>query len=303
MTVKTDTLDIREQSAESRRAETLLRMLGTKKLMPLVNSIAFFINARPSLLLHKDFRIGGEQRNGRTVWSVVPRGGVGPKHILYLHGGSYVMGFHKQHWKMISALAGELRCTVTAPDYPLAPDKTVDDVFDMVFPLYRELADKAGADNITIMGDSAGGGLSLALSMKIRDEGLTQPSRLVLLAPWLDLTMSNPEIAALDEIDPCLNVEGLREAGAEYAGKNPTDHYLVSPVYGSLEGLAPITLFVGTHDVLLADCRRLKKKAEAGGTGIGYYEIEGLVHPGMLMSLPEAEAIRAEIVRILSEAS
>jgi acetyl esterase/lipase len=209
------------------------------------------------------------------------------------------MGFHRQHWKMISYLAGELGCSVTAPDYPLAPAGHVDDVFDMVLPLYREIANEAGASNVCIMGDSAGGGLALALAQRIREEGLEQPARIILLAPWLDVSLSNPDIAAIDQIDPCLNVEGLREVGREYAGTIGTEHYLVSPINGSLAGLATVTLFVGTHDILLADCRSLKAKAAREGLVLEYHEIEGLVHPGILMSLPEAVEIRREIVHIL----
>ncbi len=290
------------QSAESRRAEAFMRVLGAKKLMPLINSVANFINAKPSLLLYRDFNIVERTVRGRSVRTLSPRRKKSPLHILYLHGGSYVMGFHRQHWKMISYLAGELSCSVTAPDYPLAPAAHVDDVFDMVLPIYRETADEAGASNVCIMGDSAGGGLSLALAQRIREEGLEQPGRIILLAPWLDVSLSNPDIAEIDQIDPCLNVEGLRDVGIEYAGSAGTQHYLVSPINGSLEALAPVTLFVGTHDILLADCRRLKARAAREGLVLDYHEIEGLVHPGVLMSLPEADEIRREIVRVLGRA-
>jgi acetyl esterase/lipase len=115
------------------------------------------------------------------------------------------------------------------------------------------------------MGDSSGGGICLALAQRLREENLPQPRRIVLLAPWLDASLSNPEIAALDNIDPFLDEDGLKYAGSVYARDVDPKNYLVSPLYGSLRGLARVTLFIGTCDILFPDCRKLRDLAAAEG--------------------------------------
>ncbi len=139
------------------------------------------------------------------------------------------------------------------------------------------------------MGDSAGGGLSLALVQHMREEGSEQPAHLILLSPWLDVTLTNPAIQEVEALDVVLGVQGLRDAGEMYAGETGTTHYHVSPIYGSVKDLAPITLFIGTHDVLVADCRKLKAQAAAEGVEIDYHEYDEMMHVWMMLPAPEAE--------------
>jgi epsilon-lactone hydrolase len=292
-----------EPSIQSEIVTGFLRLMRSKRIMPLLQEVNTGMNAGPPAKLHRRHKISLEKRMGRKVWTLSPsddkvksRLSGNHKLVFYLHGGSYVVGFLWPHWRFMGRLVEETGCTVVAPDYPLAPDHHVDDVFAMILPLYRELAGKAGSENITIMGDSAGGGLALALAQQLQAEGDPQPERLTLFAPWLDVTMRNPEIQDVDEFDPFLNIEGLVNAGKAYAGDRPPEHPSVSPVYGSLKGLAPISLYIGTRDLLVADCRVLKRRAEAAGLELEYREIEGLVHSGVLMPLPEAKEVRKAVV-------
>ena len=195
----------------------------------------------------------------------------------------------------LAALVTDLNCTVIAPDYPLAPRHTVDDAFAMLDQLYRELLVTIQPENLVVMGDSAGGGLTLALAQKLRDDGLPQPAHLTLLSPWLDVTLVNPEVAPLVKQDPMLEPVSLKAAGLAWAGKRlPTDP-LVSPIYGSLKGLAPISLFTGTHDLLFADCRKLQAQAAAQNIPIDYHQAEGMLHVWMLIPTPEAKLAVAQI--------
>jgi acetyl esterase/lipase len=146
------------------------------------------------------------------------------------------------------------------------------------------------------MGDSSGGGISLALSQRLREDGQPQPGHVILLSPWLDATLSNPDIPAIDKIDPFLGVEGLKYGGEVYARDVDPRSYLVSPVYGNLKGLAPITLFIGTRDILWPDCRRLRDRAREEGVALDYREYDGMVHDWMLGPLPEAKRAIREIV-------
>src|SRR6185503_5191803 len=250
----------------------------------------------PSRRLHHKHRISKREVNGHLVWTIAPKENAGEKQVIYLHGGAYVNSFASQHWALMSKLVEMLNCTIIAPNYPHAPEHCVTDVFDLLVPLYNELAARAGSSNVTLMGDSSGGGISLALAQRLREDGNDQPAHIVLLSPWLDATLSNPQIEELDKTDPFLGVEGLKYGGEVYARDVDPRSYLVSPVYGSLKDLAPITLFIGTRDILYADCRKLWNNAGAEGVAINYREYEGMVHNWMLVPMPEAKHAIAEII-------
>jgi acetyl esterase/lipase len=172
-------------------------------------------------------------------------------------------------------------------------------VFALLLPLYEELAASVGGANIVVMGDSSGGGISLALAQRLRDDGLDQPGHVILLSPWLDATLSNPEIAAVDKIDPFLGVEGMKYGGEVYARDVDPRSYLVSPVYGSLKDLAPISLFIGTRDILYPDCRKLRYKAATEGARLNYRQYDGMVHNWMLGPMPEATQAIKEIIETI----
>ncbi len=251
----------------------------------------------PSRRLRRKHRIDEQRVNAHTVWTMAPKRDAGRNHIIYLHGGAYVNSFASQHWSFMSKLVAALNCTVVAPDYPHAPEHYVHDTIGLVLQVYKNTTTLAGsANNVTLMGDSSGGGISLALAQRLREERLDQPGNIVLLSPWLDATMSNAEIPAIDKIDPFLGVEGLKWGGRVYARDVEPTNPLVSPVYGSLHALAPISVFIGTRDVFLPDCRKLRDKAESEGITVGYYEYEGMVHNWMLGPMPEAKRVIKQIV-------
>jgi acetyl esterase/lipase len=290
-------------SIQSKAINVLLRLMRMKRT---VNRLRQRVESgdrtysEPSPRLHRKHLISKRTINGHLVWTVAPKQNASDKHVIYVHGGAYVNSFAPQHWGFISRLVDRLNCTVTAPNYPHAPEHNVHDVFALMLPLYHELAARAGSANITIMGDSSGGGISLALAQRLREDGHDQPGRVILLSPWLDATLSNPEIPEFDKIDPFLGVEGLKYSGAVYARDVDPKSYLVSPVYGSLKDLAPLTLFIGTRDILYPDCRKLRDKAADEGVRLDYREYDGMVHDWMLGPLPEAKHAIAEIVDTIS---
>lgn len=290
-------------SIQSKAINVLLRLMRMKRT---VNRMRQRVESgdrtysEPSKRLHRKYLISNRTINGHQVWTIAPKQNASEKHVIYLHGGAYCNSFAPQHWDFMSKLVDMLRCTVTAPNYPHAPEHNVHDVFALMLPLYNELAAGAGSANITIMGDSSGGGISLALAQRLREEGHSQPGHIVLLSPWLDATLSNPEIAEFDKIDPFLGVEGLQYGGAVYARDVDPKSYLVSPVYGSLKDLAPVTLFIGTRDILYPDCRKLRDKAADEGVHLDYREYDQMVHNWMLGPMPEAKHAIAEIVDTIS---
>ncbi len=221
-------------------------------------------------------------QNGRKIFLLRPKqGAVNPMVILYLHGGAYTIEFFTEHWFFIGRLAEELGCTVVAPDYPLLPGGNYRSVFAMIDPIYRTVLKKSPPEQVVVMGDSAGGGMALALCQKMAREGVPQPGWTVLLSPWLDVSMENPEILQVQKKDRLLWPE-LRRLGRLYAAGASLRNPLISPLYGPVEGLGNITLFTGTCDILNPDARKWVEIANAQGFLVDYREYIGMPHDWVL---------------------
>lgn len=233
--------------------------------------------------------VSRQECGGRPVWSLAPQDGEPPVlRILYLHGGAYYHPAVPAHWKMMVRLTERLGAEVVAPDYPLTPEHTYRDTFAMLEPLYRWACENAPAGRFVVMGDSAGGGLALALCQYALEAGLPQPESALLLSPWLDVTMTDPAIEELNKADPFLEPESGRKIGRLYAGGDDPKQYRISPLYGSMEGLAPLAVFTGTRDILNADARALARRLEQAGAPFQLFEYPGMIHTWMLFPIPEA---------------
>ena len=254
---------------------------------------------RPHRILKNMFSIDTGEFKDRKICTLSPKQGGNGEVIMFLHGGAYVANMTPGHWFLIGAMIQKLNCTVIVPDYPLVPEHDVNDVFDFMLAVYKDTIKTIDRGHLCIMGDSAGGGMALALCQLLHEKKLEQPASLYLLSPWLDVHMSNPGIKELDKKDPILNVQGLIDSGKAYAGSMDRKNYLVSPLYGSLQGLPTIHLIVGTHDVMLADTRKFKQQADESGVDIDYHEIKGLLHDGMLYPTPEGKSCRELIFSTL----
>lgn len=219
--------------------------------------------------------------------------------ILYFHGGSYVAEATKQHWEFIEKLVEDTKATVIMPDYPLTPKYNYKDVFEMVDPLYKEIIDKVDANNLIVMGDSAGGGLGLALMEKISKENVKIPEKIVLISPWLDTRLTNPEIEEVQKRDKELNKTKLQLAGIAYAGEDGINSYLVNPIDGDLSKLKNITILTGTNDILNPDVHIIQEKAKEQGVTIEVKEYENAGHIWMIEKNSSQELVQQGYEAIL----
>ena len=259
---------------------------------------------RPRAKWHKRFDIREFASRGFPVVTIEPRGGARPgaPHLFYLHGGGYVMDIAAVHWDTVADLCERLGASATVPVYPLAPENKAPEVLAAMHSLYLELAARHGAQNITIMGDSAGGGMSLALAQMLKADGAPMPGSLVLYSPWLDATATAEGQRAIERRDRMLAVSGLEACGAMYSGDLARDDPRVSPLFGDLEGLSPIAIFSGTSDILIVDGRRLAKRLdEPGMPEHVYYEYKDMFHVWMLLPVPEAKQARSQTVDFIRE--
>ncbi|WP_406691532.1 alpha/beta hydrolase [Saccharopolyspora sp. ID03-671] len=238
---------------------------------------------------------------GHRCYTLHPREPENSQHILYLHGGAYVHQVEHAHWRFLARLIEATGSVVTVPIYPLAPAYAYDETVAMVWETYEKVLSGLPPQDQVLMGDSAGGGLALFVAQRIKLHGRPQPRRLVLFAPWLDLTTSDPGIAEREPHDPFLSAPGLREAAHLYTRDLDLRDPRVSPLFGDLSGLAPISVFTGTRDVLLTDSRRLRDRVRETGADIDYEEYGGMFHGWVLQSLPEAEHATNRVAALVGD--
>jgi epsilon-lactone hydrolase len=189
------------------------------------------------------------------------------KVILYLHGGGYCVGSYNSHRAMIARLARAAGHPVLAINYAKAPENPYPAALDDAVKVYQQmLAD--GWKNIFISGDSAGGGLTLATALKLKELGLPMPTALMLISPWTDLTGSGDSVVRKAEVDPLIAPELLEVFAKKYYANNDPKTPLISPLFADLSGLPPTLIQVGTREVLLDDSTRLAKKMKEAGVQV-----------------------------------
>lgn len=212
--------------------------------------------------------------------------------VLYLHGGGYVIGSIKSHRKMVEQIAEAVGCRALMVDYRLAPECRFPGAVDDAVAAYGWLLSKDyRPENIVIAGDSAGGGLTVATLVSLRDSGEPIPAAAVLLSPWADLEVIGESASRNARIDPMLNVRLLRSWGVKYAPGRDCPAPLASPVNADLKGLPPMLIQVGSNEILLDDARRLADRAEREGVAVDLEVWEGMWHVWQAFSprVPESK--------------
>lgn len=221
--------------------------------------------------------------------------------VLYLHGGAYVAGAPASHRSLTGHLARACGQTVHAMDYRLAPENPYPAAIDDAVAAYLALLDNGmPAGSITLAGDSAGGGLSLATAMRLRDEGHPLPGALILLSPWCDLTLaaSTQRVTVKETL---LTWPGLARCARLYAGADLAQPY-VSPLNGDFTGLPRTQIIVGTEEILLPDSERTFDALKAAGVDAHLAVYEDMwhvfpVHAGMLHHANDAIARMAAFIK------
>jgi acetyl esterase/lipase len=189
--------------------------------------------------------------------------------VLYLHGGGYVMGGFATHRKLAGDMARASGARVLLVDYRLAPEHPCPAGIEDAVRAYRWLlaeVDDAGA--LAVAGDSAGGGLTLATLLALRDEGTALPAAAVCISPWVDCTLDAASLATRADRDPIVGGDDLRRFRDWYVGGGDPWPALASPVHADLRGLPPLLVHVGDAEVLLDDAVLLHERAEAAGVDV-----------------------------------
>ena len=235
--------------------------------------------------------------NGRRAEWLLPPQSAKDKVILYTVGGGYVSGSCSDHRALVGKVTLGSGVSTLLFDHRLAPEDPFPGALEDVLTAYRWLlADGFTADNILIMGESAGGGLCLASLLAIRDQGLPLPAAAVALSPWTDLALTGESYRtkAAVGIDP----PGMATVCSKYyAGDRDPRLPWISPLYGDLRGLPPLFICVGSYEPMLDDSTRFAEKAQAAGVDVCLLVGEEMVHcyPLMAPFFPEATQALNEI--------
>lgn len=232
--------------------------------------------------------------------------------VLYLHGGGYFFCSPRTHRSITCGLARSAMARVAVPDYRLAPEHPAPAALDDALHVYRQLLDEGtAAHSIVIAGDSAGGGLALALLMALRDAGDPLPAAGVLFSPWTDLAVTGETVTSLADTDVLFDGRGLRAAAKLYlghpdaSGQQGIDAHdpRVSPLYGDFAGLPPLLIQASDSEVLLDDARRVAERAKAAGVQVDFRVWEKVPHAWQVFSpfLPESRKALKEAGRFIRQ--
>lgn len=199
------------------------------------------------------------------------------KVILYLHGGGYCVGSYNTHRAMIARIARAAGHPVLAINYRKAPENPYSAAVDDAVAAYSQLL-KDGWNSIFLSGDSAGGGLSLALTFKLRDFNMKMPTGLALISPWTDLAATGDSIRSKADVDPLIEPRLLEIFAKKYYGDNDPKNPYISPLYGTFEHFPPTYIQVGGNEVLLDDSTRLSQKMKKAGVKVEFELWDNMMH-------------------------
>ncbi|MEQ6353205.1 alpha/beta hydrolase [Lysinibacillus sp. M3] len=238
---------------------------------------------------------------GMQVFTLNDEKSLKRKAILYLHGGAWTEQPLSFHWLFLDKMAQSLNAKIIVPIYPKVPHFNYKDTYPKILNLYKEmLATAENSNQLTIMGDSAGGNIALGLAHVIKLNNLPQPKDIILLSASVDLTFENPLIAEYEEIDPMLASEGMVVITKLWAADKDLKDPLISPIFGDFKGLGKITHFIGTYECLYPDAIRLDEELTEQGIELNTFVYPKMNHVFVVMPIPEALDAQQKIISIIN---
>jgi phosphinothricin tripeptide acetyl hydrolase len=199
--------------------------------------------------------------------------------VLYLHGGGYVIGSPPSHRHLAAAIAGAAAANALLLDYRLAPEHPYPAAVEDATAAYRWLLARGIAPgSVVIAGDSAGGGLTVATLLALREARVPLPAAGVCISPWVDLTCSGGSYVTKAAADPIVGRAGVEQMARAYLGSTAPREPLASPLFADLRGLPPLLIHVGSEEVLLDDSVQLAERARAAGVDTTLEVYERMIH-------------------------
>lgn len=233
---------------------------------------------------------------GVRGWWVRPAQAEPGRAILFLHGGGYVLGSATAYRGFVSQIVARTQIPALVIDYPLAPEATLPAAPNAALDAWQWLV-ADGFEKIVIVGDSAGGGLTLVtLAQLARKPHGAPPVAGVVFSPWTDLAFTGASMTDTAVIDPLIGYDYLQDCARKYRGDVAASDPLASPLYGDLTGLPPLLIQVGTDERLLDDSRQYAKRARQAGVAVALEIWDGMHHVFQL-DVAHLESSRAALDR------
>lgn len=300
-----------ERSAESVQFEKLLFSQSNKKSFSSIENAQQFIKQRGTENIHP--YVIGEDVNllsalkeqtfeDMQVFILNDQKSSSQMVILYIHGGAWTNQPLNLHWLFMDKMAQALNAKVIAPIYPKVPHFSYQDTYPKMLSLYKEiLASIESSNQLTIIGDSAGGNIALGLIQLLKRDGLPQPQDIILLSACVDMSLENPLIQEYEENDPMLASEGMEVITKIWAADKALKDPIISPIYGDFQGVGKITHFIGSHESLYPDAIQFDEKLTEQGVAINTFVYPKMNHVFVVMPIPEAVDAQQKIINILSK--
>lgn len=225
--------------------------------------------------------------------------------IVYLHGGSYNAGSPNTHRGIAARIGKNSEIPVLSLDYSLAPENPFPAALEDVITVFKWLIEqrKIKPSKIIIAGDSAGGGLTLATLIKLRDENISLPAAAVCLSPWTDLALTGDSIETKAKAEIMITKNELQQSVKLYFGDTDSKNPLVSPLYADLKGLPPLLIQTGTEEIALDDTIRFVEKAKEAGVDVTSDIWSGMWHVFQIYGnlMPESKKAIEKIGKFIQE--
>lgn len=234
--------------------------------------------------------------DGMPVYELSPDDPSG-QYVVAIHGGAYVYQATTEQWSAYTEMAQKTDATIVVPIYPVAPEGTAGTVEPEIAGLISSEIAQEGANNVSVYGDSAGGGIALAAVELMASDGQTMPGSMVLDSPTLELAFDNPDISLID--DPVLSVAEGQADGLLWAGGLPLTDPIVSPLYGSLADLPPTYVYSGSDEILAPDVLALEEKAIAQDAPFSFILRTGEFHDWALVPILDGAQVQQQIYQEL----
>jgi monoterpene epsilon-lactone hydrolase len=268
----------------SKEMETVIKMLReyqTSLTEPSVEGLRDGLNQLASMAqLPEDVKCEPVDAGGVPAEWITTPDVISQRVILYLHGGGYVGGSISTHRDLVARISRVSKARILIIEYRLAPEHPFPAALEDAVAAYRWLISNEGIkpDNLIVAGDSAGGGLTVACLVNLRDEGVALPAAAVCLSPWTDLAGTGESVKSKAEIDPFVTPELGEFMANSYLKDTDPLNPLASPLYANLQGLPPMFIQVGTSEILLDDSVRLAERAKAVGVDVKLDIWEDMIH-------------------------
>ena len=232
-----------------------------------------------SLISFRSYNLSQISANNVPAEWNIPKNVVGKRVMMYLHGGAYVAGSFKSTREFVFRLARAVRARALTVDYRLAPEHPFPAALEDAVAAYQYLLDTGNNPaDIAVMGDSAGGGLTIAFMQELHERKMPLPACAVCFSPWADLTCSGATVQSNSEIDPMLTAQMLKDSASYYANGMDLKTPALSPLFDSFKGLPPMLVQVGTDEILLDDSRRVVEAAKKDGVEIELQVLPKMFH-------------------------